>query len=285
MNLSDFPFGRTLSFKLARRFLFPSLILLFLDPQAQAAYGQRELASPMIGNADHAGAAASIGPRESAADSGHPSLLWNESPTAGFAEITSNRLSSSTPLCSAYTSAPTDAQSLSAGTHTFSVTGSSSGTIWGTGTYTDDSRIATAAVHDGHVAVGGHAVVKLTKSGGLSSYTGSTKNGVTSRSYGSWNGSYTLAFVSACSTSKPTPKPKPTPTPTPSNCSTYATAPSNATNLSNGTHTFVVTGSSSGSVWGTGTYTDDSRIAKAAVHDGHVAVGGKAAIRLTKFGG
>ena len=93
------------------------------------------------------------------------------------------------------------------------VTGSSSGTIWGTGTYTDDSRIAKAAVHRGHVSVGGKAVIRLTKSAGLSSYTGSTQNGVTSRSYGSWTGSYTLTFVKSCSSSS-TPTPTPTPTPT-----------------------------------------------------------------------
>ena len=102
---------------------------------------------------------------------------------------------------------------MSNGTRTYVVTGSSSGTIWGTGTYTDDSRIAKAAVHAGHVANGGKAVIRLTKSAGLSSYTGSTRNGVTSRSYGSWTGSYTLTFVKSCSTSS-TPTPTPTPTPT-----------------------------------------------------------------------
>ncbi|MYA36948.1 MAG: hypothetical protein F4030_13310 [Gammaproteobacteria bacterium] len=250
-------FGAHPSFKLLRQFFLPSLLSLGLQVHAQAASSQT-------------------------------SFLWSETSPAGLAGLTTSRLTGSTPLCSAYTAAPTDAQSLSAGTHTFFVTGSVSGTIWGTGTYTDDSRIATAAVHDGHVAAGGKAVVRLTKSGGRTSYTGSTKNGVTSRNYGSWTGSYTLAFVSACTTSTtttPKPKPDPTPTPTSLNCSSYTAAPSNATSLSNGTHSFVVTGSSTGSVWGTGTYTDDSPIGTAAVHDGHVAVGGKAAISLNKFGG
>lgn len=185
----------------------------------------------------------------------------------------------STSSCSNYTTAPRNAQSLSNGTYTYVVTGSSSGTIWGTGTYTDDSPIATAAVHNGHVTVGAKAVIRLTKSAGLSSYSGSTKNGVTSSNYGSWSGSYSMTFVSTCTTSS---NPPPTST---ASCTTYTTAPADARSLSNGTYTYVVTGSSSGTIWGTGTYTDDSPIAKAAVHDGHVAVGAKAAIRLTKSGG
>ena len=119
-----------------------------------------------------------------------------------------------TASCSNYTEAPGNAQSLSNDNYTYLVTGSSSGTIWGTGTYTDDSPIATAAVHDGHVAVGGKAVIRLTKSAGLSSYSGSTQNGVTSNSYGSWSGSYTLSLISTCSTT-PAPEPEPTPDPTP----------------------------------------------------------------------
>lgn len=34
------------------------------------------------------------------------------------------------------------------------------------------------------------------------------------------------------------------------------------------TYTFLVTGTTSGSIWGTGTYTDDSDLAAAAVHSG-----------------
>ena len=209
-----------------------------------------------------------------------PSLSWSEQVAGGMFGVETKATSSSTTSCSTYTTVPRNAQSLSNGTYTYVVTGSSSGTIWGTGTYTDDSPIGTAAVHDGHVAIGGNAVIRLTKSGGLSSYTGSTQNGITSSSYGSWSGSYTMTFVSTCSTSSTPPPTTPT-----NSCSTYTVAPSNAQSLSNGTYTYVVTGSSSGTIWGTGTYTDDSPIGKAAVHDGHVAIGGKAVIRLTKSGG
>jgi hypothetical protein len=72
----------------------------------------------------------------------------------------------------------------------FEVTGSDSGTVYGTGTYTDDSPLATAAVHAGILAVGKKGVVKVTMLPGQSSYKGSTKNGVVSQSWDSYSGSY-----------------------------------------------------------------------------------------------
>jgi len=64
------------------------------------------------------------------------------------------------------------------------------GSIWGTSVYTDDSSVCTAAVHDGLItrASGGRVFVAVRP--GRSSYTASTRNGVTSRSYGSWVGSF-----------------------------------------------------------------------------------------------
>lgn len=78
----------------------------------------------------------------------------------------------------------------------FSVTGSTTGAIWGTGTYTDDSSVATAAVHAGVVAPGQTAEVTINILAGQSSYPASTANGVTSRTWGSWGGSYSFANAS-----------------------------------------------------------------------------------------
>ena len=62
--------------------------------------------------------------------------------------------------------------------------------IWGTGTYTSDSPVCTAAVQEGLItlAKGGYVTIEIEP--GASSYTGSTKNGITSLSYGAWSGSY-----------------------------------------------------------------------------------------------
>jgi hypothetical protein len=74
--------------------------------------------------------------------------------------------------------------------YAFKVTGTATGSVWGTGTYTSDSTFATAAVHAGLLKVGQAGVVKVRIVGGLNAYQGSTKNGVTTSPYGPWSGSY-----------------------------------------------------------------------------------------------
>ncbi|TQC39129.1 LCCL domain protein [Rhodococcus sp. WS4] len=63
-------------------------------------------------------------------------------------------------------------------------------TVWGSGTYTDDSSVCTAGVHAGVISQQAGGVVVIVISPGLSSYEGSTSNGVTSAGYGSWYGSF-----------------------------------------------------------------------------------------------
>jgi hypothetical protein len=66
----------------------------------------------------------------------------------------------------------------------------SASTIYGTDIYTDDSSVCTAAVHSGLITLklGGKVTIEIRP--GAKSYTGSTRNGITSESYGSWVGSY-----------------------------------------------------------------------------------------------
>lgn len=63
--------------------------------------------------------------------------------------------------------------------------GCTSGSLWGTTTYTDDSAICTAGIHAGLIpASGGQFSVVV--AAGQDSYTGSTANGITSSSWGAW---------------------------------------------------------------------------------------------------
>ena len=62
--------------------------------------------------------------------------------------------------------------------------------IWGTDIYTYDSSICTAAVHAGVISFGNGGPVTIRLRPGAPSYTGSTRNGVTSSSYGAWGGSF-----------------------------------------------------------------------------------------------
>ncbi len=74
----------------------------------------------------------------------------------------------------------------------FRVTGSNDGSVWGglDGFYTDDSDLSTAAVHAGKLSLGERDVVKVRVYAGRDDYFGSTQNGIISRDYGSWHGSY-----------------------------------------------------------------------------------------------
>lgn len=63
-------------------------------------------------------------------------------------------------------------------------------TVWGTDVYTDDSSVCTAAVHAGLITVKGGGTVVIKVIGPKDSYAGSTSNGVTTESYGSWGGSF-----------------------------------------------------------------------------------------------
>lgn len=78
-------------------------------------------------------------------------------------------------------------------TFEFTVTGASGGPVWGTDVYTDDSSVARAAVHAGVVAVGQTRTVVVTILPGQSSYAASTRNGVSTASWGAWSGSYSFA--------------------------------------------------------------------------------------------
>lgn len=74
----------------------------------------------------------------------------------------------------------------------FEVTGSLAGSAWGTDIYTDDSRLAVAAVHAGRVSPGEKAIVTVLVLPGLQSYQGSRRNGVSTSAFGRWSGSFTF---------------------------------------------------------------------------------------------
>ena len=72
----------------------------------------------------------------------------------------------------------------------YKIIGSTEGTVWGDGVYTDDSNIAKAAVLEGICKIGENKDVCIKIIEGKSSYGSCTKNGISTSSYGSWDGSY-----------------------------------------------------------------------------------------------
>ncbi len=66
------------------------------------------------------------------------------------------------------------------------------GSVWGSGTYTDDSSVCTAAVHAGLITVADGGTVLIEIAPGADVYDSTTANGVTSGGYGSYAGSFTF---------------------------------------------------------------------------------------------
>ena len=74
----------------------------------------------------------------------------------------------------------------------YKIKGSEEGTVWGDGIYTDDSNIAKAAVLEGKCKLGEEKVICIKIIEGKSSYSSCSKNGLSSISYGYWDGSYII---------------------------------------------------------------------------------------------
>jgi len=156
------------------------------------------------------------------------------------------------------------------------VTGTVDGTVWGEGPYTDDSSIATAAVHAGILKAGQTGWVSMKIVEGQSSYASGTRNGVSTYSYGSWSRSF--VFV----TDRTPPKPEPVPSVIiqPG----IKRAPESMTEYRDKigqSFVFDVTASRDGFVYGTDIYTDDSSIATAVVHAGLMQPGQRGTVRVT----
>ena len=75
-------------------------------------------------------------------------------------------------------------------TFVFPGNGTISSRVWGTDLYTDDSSIASAAVHAGLITPQNGGVVTIEIRAGAASYQASTRNGVVSQGYGGWTGSF-----------------------------------------------------------------------------------------------
>jgi hypothetical protein len=64
--------------------------------------------------------------------------------------------------------------------------------VWGTNTYTVDSRVEVAAVHAGVLQVGEQGEVIVTRVEPLERYRGSSQNGVRSQPWGRYSTAYVI---------------------------------------------------------------------------------------------
>lgn len=151
----------------------------------------------------------------------------------------------------------------------FPPNGTISSRIWGTGIYTDDGSIATAAVHAGMITVQNGGTVTIELRPGQPSYTGTVKNGITSNNYGAFGGSFVFVGDNSVQVTPPPPPPLPPVNTVQANWTTQA----DAYRGKNGQRfTFYFPpGGTARRIWGTDTYTDDSSIGSAAVHAGLIS--------------
>ena len=132
------------------------------------------------------------------------------------------------------------------------VKGDASGMVWGSGPYSIDSDLATAAVHAGILKEGQTSLVTIKVVKSPASFRGSKANGVTASDYGPWPpGAFIFLNGKTAALHRD-----------PEQDSTTATWDAGAV------LTIRVKGSTSGSVWGSGPYTLDSSLGTAAVHAG-----------------
>jgi len=122
-----------------------------------------------------------------------------------------------------------------------------SGSVWGSGPYTADSNICTAARHAGVIGTQGGEVTVL-REAGLAAYPGSSANGVETRTWGSYATSISFQpAVAACGVM-----------PAGVDSLTCSCAP----------------GAAAGSIWGSNPYTADSNLCSAARHAGVIDAAG-----------
>lgn len=145
--------------------------------------------------------------------------------------------------------------------------GTISGRLWGTDIYTDDSSIGTAAVHAGLISADKGGTVTIEIRPGQEAYPGSVRHGVTSNTWGAYQGSF--IFINT------------TRDVIQADWTTMATSYRGKI-CQQFTFQFPAGGTVSSRLWGTDIYTDDSSIGTAAMHAGLITAekGGTVTIEI-----
>lgn len=161
--------------------------------------------------------------------------------------------------------------------------GGPGGTVWGSDIYSDDSSVCAAALHSGRVspATGGAFQIQILP--GQANYMATLRNGVTTRPFRSYPGSFSIVGGPLPGLQAMIPQPLQAPPPVVGNgmpqggVQTFSWSDSATRFRGQNGQTirgFCPPGGAGGTVWGTGLYTDDSSICRAAQHAGRIGPGG-----------
>lgn len=157
---------------------------------------------------------------------------------------------------------------------------SQTGSVWGTDSYTGDSDICTAAVHAGvlrpsALAAGGYGwsgTVRVATMQGCPYYESTSRNGITTSSYGDWGGGFYFPAVQRGLCDEQS---------APAAGVWYC--PSSIGGNTDLTCHCSPAATQRGGVWGSLYYTGDSSICRAALHAGAVGVNG-GTVRVIRLG-
>jgi hypothetical protein len=152
------------------------------------------------------------------------------------------------------------------------------GAVWGTDAYTSDSRVCVAALHTGLIPkTGGDVAVVI--EGARPAFRGSKRNGVSSSDYGPYGGSFRLGAAGGAAPAAANPAAPPA-----SSQIIEAGCSFNGAQIDGevgSSHIVDCPADCSGAVWGTDTYTADSRVCVAAQHSGQIpSSGGRVGVVL-----
>jgi hypothetical protein len=154
--------------------------------------------------------------------------------------------------------------------------GGVTGAVWGTGTYTSDSSICSAAVHFGWITQAEGGSVSFRHVAGLDSYEGSVQNGVNSSDYGSWTASFQVTGAAPLAGG-----------PAPAVVDWGMTLDTSGLSVEPGTIHTVSCPPETGdfrTIWGTDVYTSDSPICVAAVHRGLINAASGGTVQFMALG-
>jgi hypothetical protein len=136
--------------------------------------------------------------------------------------------------------------------------GAPNASVWGSGPYTADSDICTAARHAGTITADGGAVMAI-RLDGMAEYAGSERNGVSSNRWGRYDTS--IMFAPAQAVVAPAPA-------APENTACGMLGPDVETRCT------CEADGANGAIWGAGPYTTDSDLCTAARHAGAIGLDG-----------
>jgi len=149
--------------------------------------------------------------------------------------------------------------------------GGTLGTVWGTDVYSDDSSICSAAVHAGRVTLAQGGSVTVFVHPGRARYAGSERNGVTTRQFATFPGSFAFTPAVAPEVAGP---PGVTAATWTTSATQFRAMPGSRQQV------WCPPGGSPGTVWGRGPFTDDSSICTAAVFAGRITLEEGGVVRL-----